>query len=130
MFLHNPALDVCMFFVCLYLFRVFILVDETANEDVKLLAKHSNCCIRLGLWICVLGSVIYMTLSDFSTIDGRYYAECVHIPFAVAYLLAIYSNFVCYKYGPKDEAYRQKNLLQLQAIIALPCIFLLMYFFM
>ena len=128
MFLHNPVLDVIWVFACLYIFRSSVLGDETANEDTKLLAKHSKLWIRLVLWICVLGSVIYMTLTDFSMIDGKYYVECLHIPAAVVYLVGVYGNFVGFKYGPKDEANRRKNLSQLRAIIALPIIALFIYF--
>jgi hypothetical protein len=128
MFLHNPVLDVCLVFACLYSFRSFILVDETANEDVELLVKHSKLWIRFVLWICELGFVTYMTLTDFSIIDGRYYIECLHILVAMAYLEGVYGNFVGFKYGPKDEANRRKNLSQLRAIIALPIIALFIYF--
>lgn len=129
MFLHNPVWDVSLFFACLFLFRIFILVDKTANEDVKLLAKHSNLWIRLGLWVCFLGAVIYMTLSDFSMIDGRYYVVCLHILFAIIYLIGIYGNFVGFKYGPKNDEYREKNLFQLKAIIVLTALMLIVYFF-
>ena len=128
MFLHNPVLDVVCFFACLYIFRPSVLSDETANEDEKLLAKHSKLWVRLVLWICVFGSVVYMTLTDFSMIDGKYYVVCLHIPFAVVYLVGIYDNFIGFKYGPKDEAHRRKNLSQLRAIIALPIIALFIYF--
>lgn len=119
MFLHSPVLDVCLFLACLQLFRVFVLVDETANEEVKLLTKHIKLWIRLVSWICVFGSIIYMTLTDFAMIDGRYYVECIHIPFVAFYLMGIYCNFVSWKYGPKDKVYREKNLFQLEAIIVL-----------
>lgn len=128
MFLHNPVLDVIWLFACLYIFRSSVLGNESANEDMKLLVKHSKLWIRFVLWICILGSVIYMTLSDFSLIDGKYYIEFLHIPIAVIYLVGVYGNFVGFRYGPKDEVNRQKNLSQLRAIIALPIIALLIYF--
>ncbi len=128
MFLHNPVLDVISVFACLYIFQSFILGDETANEDTKLLLKHSKFWIRFWLWLCVLGSVIYMTLSDFSLIDGKYYVFFLHIPFAVVYIVGVYGNFVSYKYGPKDSKSREKNLHQLFSIIAMTILILFFCF--
>lgn len=128
MFLHSPVLDIGMFFSLLYLFRMFILVDETANEDAKLLVKHSKLWIRVGLWMFSLCALIYITLSDFSMIDGKFYIECWHILFAMFYLLGVYDNFVGYKYGSKDLKNRKKSLHQLLSIIAVTILILFIYF--
>ena len=128
MFLHSPVLDTIALIMCLPIFREFVLVDETANEDARLLTKHSTLWVRFGLWIILFLGVSYITLSDFSVLDGRYYNECIYTLLAMLYLVGVYGNYVCYKYGPKNELYKQKNLLQLEAIILLPILFLLMYF--
>ena len=42
MFLHSPVLDTIVFVMCLLLFRKLVVGDETANEDARLLMKHST----------------------------------------------------------------------------------------
>ena len=64
MFLHSPIIDIIMLGCCLYLFNVFILVNETANEDVKLLASHSKLWLRFIVWLLVLLGSLYIFLSD------------------------------------------------------------------
>lgn len=51
MFLHSPVLDTIVFVMCLLLFRELVVGDETANEDARLLMKHSKLWVRFGLWI-------------------------------------------------------------------------------
>ena len=129
MFLHSPVLDTIVFVMCLLLFRELVVGNETANEDARLLMKHSKLRVRFGLWIILFLGVSYITLSDFLVLDGRYYNECVYTLLVMLYLIGVYGNYVCYKHGPKNESYKQRNLLQLEAIILLPVLFLLMYFF-
>ena len=129
MFLHSPVLDTIVFVMCLLLFRELVVGDETANEDARLLMKHSKLWVRFGLWIILFLGVSYITLSDFFVLDGRYYNECVYILLVMLYLVGVYGNYVCYKHGPKNASSKQRNLLQLEAIILLPVLFLLMYFF-
>ena len=72
MFLHSPVLDTIVLIICLPLFREFVIVDETANEDARLLTKHSKLWVRFGLWIILFLGISYITLSDFLVLDGRY----------------------------------------------------------
>ena len=65
MFLHSPVLDTIVFVMCLLLFRELVVGDETANEDARLLMKHSKLWGRFGLWIILFLGVSYITLSDF-----------------------------------------------------------------
>lgn len=109
--------------MCLLLFRELVVGDETANEDARLLMKHSKLWVRFGLWIILFLGVSYITLSDFWVLDGRYYNECVYTLLVMLYLAGVYGNYVCYKHGSKNESYKQRNLLQLEAIILLPVLF-------
>lgn len=99
MFLHSPVLDTIVFVMCLLLFRELVVGDETANEDARLLMKHSKLWVRFGLWIILFLGVSYITLSDFFVLDGRYYNECVYILLVMLYLVGVYGNYVCYKHG-------------------------------
>ena len=69
MFLHSPVLDTIVFVMCLLLFRELVVGDETANEDARLLMKHSKLWVRFGLWIILFLGVSYITLSDFWVLD-------------------------------------------------------------
>lgn len=129
MFLHSPILDTIVLIVWLSLFREFVLSGNTANKAVKLLTQHVKLWIRFGVWVILSVGISYMTLSDFSLLDGRYYNECVYTLLTVLYLIGVYGNFVGYKYGPRNDAFKQKNSLQRKAMILLPILILLMYFF-
>lgn len=78
--------------MCLLLFRELVVGDETANEDARLLMKHSKLWVRFGLWIILFLGVSYITLSDFWVLDGRYYNECVYTLLVMLYLAGVYGT--------------------------------------
>lgn len=129
MFLHSPIIDIIMLGCCLYLFNVFILVNEMANEDVKLLASHSKLWLRFIVWLLVLLGSLYMLLSDIDILCGEYYNLVVFFLLLVLYLVGVFGAFVSYKYGPKDYESKLKDQLQIEALICLPIVFLFMYLF-
>ena len=62
MFLHSPVLDTIVFVMCLLLFRKLVVGDETANEDARLLMKHSKLWVRFGLWIILFLAIAVRTV--------------------------------------------------------------------
>ena len=129
MFWRSPLLDfVWIISLAFFLKHYLFLIDLTDEE--KRIVLYSKSWARILIVLSLVVEVCYVVGSDLALFNGKYYIHCLGMCAITFYFCGLWGTYIGHKYGPKTSEYKESLRIQIQAAIALPCIFLLMYFFM
>ena len=129
MFLGAPLLDFALMCCMVSILKNYFFL-KNLNDEEKRFVLYSKTWARILIVLSIVGEISYVIGSDIALFDGKYYIFCLGSYFVTIYFCALWGIYIGYKYGPKDNEYKESLKIRIQAAIALPCIFLLMYFFM
>lgn len=125
----SPLLDF-IWIISLAFFVKHYLFLRDLNDEEKRLVLYSYTWVRIVIVLSIVGEIGYVIGSDIALFDGKYYIHCLDICVLTFYLCALWDIYIGYKHGPKTSEYKESLRIRIQAVIALPLIVLLMYFFM
>ena len=129
MFWGSPLFDFLLIISMVFFLKHYLFLKDL-NDEEKRFVLYSKSWIRILIVLSIAGEVSYVVGSDIALLDGEYYIHCLGVCSATFYLCGLWGIHMGYKYGPKTFEYKESLRIRIQAAIALPCIFFLMYFFM
>ena len=124
----SPLIDfILMVFMVFFLKHYLFLKD--LNDEEKRFVLFSKYWIRILVVLSIVGEVSYVVGSDIALFDGKYYIHCLCACCTTFYFCTLWGIYIGYKYGPKDNEYKESLKIRVQAAVILLVIVLLMYIF-
>lgn len=128
-FWRSPFCDFVLIIFILFLWKQYFLKQDL-NEEERLFIKYSNPWVRIFVVMSLTAEVSYVVGTDIALFEGKYYIHSLLLSVITIYLCALWGIYIGYEYGPRTKEYIDRLKLRSQAAVALPALFLMMYFFM
>ena len=127
MFWRSPLWDFMMLLMLFSIAKTYVF-ERNLSDYEKRYIKHSRRWIRYVVVLVIFISVLYAVGANIGITDEEYYIHSLILGCFVMYTSAIWFIYVDYRYGPRDYHFVKNVKSRVYAAIALPCVFLLMYF--
>lgn len=128
MFWRSPLCDFILLLMLFSIAKTYVF-ERNLSDYEKRYIQHSNCWIRYMVVLVIFIIVLYAVGADIGIANEGYYIHSLILGSLVIYASGLWFIYVDYRYGLKEHSFRENVKLRMQAAVALPCIFLLMYFF-
>lgn len=125
----SPLFDIVLMISTVGLWKHYVF-NKDSNEEAQLYIKYSKLWARVIIIMSLTAEVSYIVGSDIALFDMKYYIHSLSMYLITIYLCALWGIYIGYEYGPRTKEYIHSLKLRSQAAVALPALFLMMYFFM
>lgn len=127
MFWRSPLCDFILILTVFSIAKTYVFEKSLSNYEERYI-RHSNRWARyIAVLIIVIGT-FYAVGCDIGIANEEYYIYSLTLVCFIIYISALWFIHIDYQYGPKDYSFVKNVKLRVYAAIALPCLFLLIYF--